>query len=220
MSDLTDKTKTILCYGDSNTWGAIPGNRWQRLAHDKRWCTCLQRLLGKEYLVIEEGCCGRTIALDDPIAEGRNGIESVVAVFESHRPISLVVLFLGTNDLKLRYQMSLMEISRNMARLIRKIRSYPCGKDEMNVPHILIVSPTVIREGVERVWEHMYDAKSVQLSKQLGQIFKEVAEIYGCAFIDAAAVTTASNRDMLHLEESGHQAVANAVYCAIMDLNL
>ena len=47
--------KTIVCYGDSNTWGYIPGSAEERYPYDIRWTGVLQRLLGAEYHVIEEG---------------------------------------------------------------------------------------------------------------------------------------------------------------------
>lgn len=52
--------KTILCYGDSNTWGNVPSS-FLRYPRDVRWPAVLQNLLGEDYEVISEGLCGRTL---------------------------------------------------------------------------------------------------------------------------------------------------------------
>lgn len=103
--------KTILCYGDSNTYGAIPIDfdlldkhfiaSHYRLSKEKRWSSILQAELGSTYHVIEEGLNGRTTVWDDP-TEGKhkNGLTYLIPCLETHAPIDLVILMLGTNDLK------------------------------------------------------------------------------------------------------------------------
>ena len=49
----------ILCYGDSNTWGYIPLTE-KRYPPEVRWTGRLQRLLGPDYQVLEDGLSGRT----------------------------------------------------------------------------------------------------------------------------------------------------------------
>ena len=97
--------KTILCFGDSNTWGFDPDATASspypiRHAHDVRWTGVLARELGQEFHVIEEGQNGRTTVHEDPIVQHRNGRTYLPPCLESHKPIDLVVLMLGTNDLK------------------------------------------------------------------------------------------------------------------------
>jgi lysophospholipase L1-like esterase len=94
--------KTILCYGDSNTWGYIPGTG-ERYASHVRWPGVLQNALGNGYVIIEEGLCGRTTVWDDPIEEYRSGKEYLIPCLKSHAPLDLVVLMLGSNDLKMRF---------------------------------------------------------------------------------------------------------------------
>ena len=46
--------KRIMCFGDSNTWGANPSDG-SRYPEDVRWTGVLQQTLGEGYQVIEEG---------------------------------------------------------------------------------------------------------------------------------------------------------------------
>ena len=97
--------KTILCYGDSNTWGYNP-SMGGRYARDERWPGVLRKELGEGYLVIEEGLNGRTTVWDDPIEGYKNGKTYLVPCLETHKPLDLVIILLGTNDLKMRFSVS------------------------------------------------------------------------------------------------------------------
>lgn len=89
----------ILCYGDSNTWGYTPGTG-ERHAPDVRWTGVLRRLLGEGWEVLEEGMNGRTTVFDNPMSQGRNGSAYLLTCLETHKPLDLVILMLGTNDLR------------------------------------------------------------------------------------------------------------------------
>lgn len=90
--------KTVLLYGDSNTWGYVPGSSGERFPYELRWPTVLQRELGDEWLVVPEGLSGRTATIDRPDSEGRNGLPYLLPCLHSHAPLDAVVIFLGTND--------------------------------------------------------------------------------------------------------------------------
>lgn len=65
--------KEILCFGDSNTYGLIPGTK-NRYGRDTRWTGLIeQQLYGKGCRIIEEGLCGRTTVFEDELREGRKG---------------------------------------------------------------------------------------------------------------------------------------------------
>jgi lysophospholipase L1-like esterase len=91
--------KNILCFGDSNTWGYSPTST-ERYCVDKCWGNILGRTLGKDYHIIEEGLNGRTIASQLPERNDLSGKECIVMLLESHRPLGLVIIMLGTNDLQ------------------------------------------------------------------------------------------------------------------------
>jgi lysophospholipase L1-like esterase len=98
--------KTILCYGDSNTWGCIPLTGPQpprRYGPARRWPGVLRRELGDGYWIVEEGLNGRTTVWDDPLEPFRSGKELLVPCLMTHEPIDLVIVMLGTNDLRSRY---------------------------------------------------------------------------------------------------------------------
>src|SRR5215217_6037211 len=116
--------KTIVCYGDSNTWGSDPVTRG-RFAPDVRWTGVLLQELGAGYRVIEEGLGGRTTIVDDPISPFRNGRDYLIPCLESHRPFDLVTIMLGTNDLKHRFNGSASDIAESAALLAAMARRLP-----------------------------------------------------------------------------------------------
>ncbi len=104
----------VLCYGDSNTWGADPagGGRFSR---DERWPGVLQKSLGDEYHIIEEGLGGRTTVWEDPIEGHKNGKEYLIPCLATHAPLDLVIIMLGTNDLKKRFSVSAQDVAFGQA---------------------------------------------------------------------------------------------------------
>lgn len=211
----------ILCYGDSNTWGAIPGGgRFARLPREKRWTGRLEAALGGKYRVIEEGCNGRTTVLDDHAADGRNGLKTSVAILESHRPLGLIIVMLGTNDLKRRYCMSPTDIAAGLRRLVKAMQAYPCGNTEKARVPMLLIAPAPILHGVSQFWEGMYAEESVGDSEQLGALYAGVAKECGCAFLDAGSVARASKSDALHLDEAAHERLAMAIETKVREMGI
>ena len=158
------------------------------------------------YLVQEEGLCGRTTIFDDPLRAGRRGTELLPVVLETHSPIDIVILMLGTNDCKTFYNASAEVIGLGVERLVEQIR-----KADKNI-RILLISPIQLGEGV---WEQGYDPefneKSVEVSKGLKAVYQKVAEKYGCDFLAASDVAEPSKEDREHLNEEGHKKLAEAV---------
>ena len=115
------KQKTILCFGDSNTWGFPPdcGARYDRKT---RWPGVLQDALGDACYVIEEGLPGRNTVWDDPVEGGKNGLKQLVPIIHSHMPLDLVIIMLGTNDFKNRFSVSPLDISWSIGRLVKAVR--------------------------------------------------------------------------------------------------
>ena len=110
--------KTIVCYGDSNTYGYNPENGF-RYEYEERWTTILQKELKDSAIVIPEGLNGRTTSFEDELRPGRNGATYLDPCLHSHGPIDLVVLMLGTNDLKIRFQATPTDIGKGIDRLIK-----------------------------------------------------------------------------------------------------
>ena len=132
--------KTVLCYGDSNTWGYNAASE-TRHPYEQRWTTLLAKDLGQEYLVIPEGLNGRTTVMPDPFeGEYKTGKGMLPGILESHHPVDLVVLMLGTNDLKHRWGHSGWDIARGIETLIQLIQTSGFGPND-GAPKILVVSP-------------------------------------------------------------------------------
>ena len=197
--------KTIVCYGDSNTYGYNPENGF-RYEYEERWTTILQKELKDSAIVIPEGLNGRTTSFEDELRPGRNGATYLDPCLHSHGPIDLVVLMLGTNDCKTFYNASAEVIGLGVERLVEQIR-----KADKNI-RILLISPIQLGEGV---WEQGYDPefneKSVEVSKGLKAVYQKVAEKYGCDFLAASDVAEPSKEDREHLNEEGHKKLAEAV---------
>ena len=131
--------KTVLCYGDSNTWGWNPIDS-SRYARDDRWPEVLQQGLGDGYAVISEGMPGRTTVWTDYVEGHMSGKDYLLPCLNSHKPIDLVILFLGTNDLKRRFGVTAFDIAESVGLLVKLIQSSESGPDG-NSPQVLIMIP-------------------------------------------------------------------------------
>ena len=203
--------REILCFGDSNTWGYIPGGAG-RYSNKERWTCILQRLLGDDYHIIEEGLNGRTTAFSDYLEPYRCGLEYIAPCVLSHFPLDIVVIMLGTNDCKARYHASATEIRYGMEELVKKIR-FELGQKGCN-PNILIVAPASIRENDSCE----FDENSISKSEQLAEQYQDMATMFGCEFLDAKEYGITVGCDGFHLTREGHQILAEAIKNKIMSL--
>lgn len=202
--------KTILCYGDSLTWGYDPVTG-ERISRNKRWPGVLRDNLNDKYYIIEEGLNGRTTVWDDPLHGGfKNGMKYLIPCLASHRPIDIVILFLGTNDLKKRFSLTASEITHGICVLTNIILKSESGPLEMP-PKLLLIAPPIVKNipGSSRFSEEFEDGKSKSL--KLGEYYKEVAEEYGCYFLDASKTVEVSDIDGIHLDVNEHIKLGNKV---------
>ena len=199
--------KTVLCYGDSNTWGSDP-ETGGRFMPDVRWPGVLARELGDAFRVIEEGLSGRTTVRDDPI-EGvhKNGRTYLRACLESHKPIDLMTIMLGTNDLKERFGASASDIAQGAASLAEMALTSGCGP-EGGAPVILLISPPPVGKLTDMA--EMF-AGSEEKSARFAGHYGRFAEQYGCGFLDAGAMVVSSDVDGIHLEAGEHRKLGEAV---------
>lgn len=198
--------KTILCYGDSNTWGYDPKLK-SRLGKDERWGGVLRNDLGDEFWVIEEGQGGRTTVWDDPIEGEKNGKKYLTPCLESHCPIDLVVLLLGTNDLKHRFSLTAYDIAKGAGTLVEIIKNSKTGPDKHG-PQVLLLAPPPVSRLTEL--REMFKG-SEEKSRLLGHYYRRVAEEQQCYFLDTAEVIVSSDIDGIHFEKSEHQKLGKAV---------
>lgn len=208
--------KTILCYGDSNTYGYYPVNG-ERLPKSIRWTGRLQMLLGEDYTVIEEGCNGRTTVYKEPIDVWKCGLEYLKPCLNSHKPVDAVVMMLGTNDLKTMFHAGVREISEGAERLVQEIYDF-AGQKQSFRPQVILVSPPEIGADIcSSSFRDSFDETAIDRSKEFPKYYREVAERNGCVFLDAAKVVAPSKEDSLHLMPEEHAKLAEALYTCIKE---
>jgi lysophospholipase L1-like esterase len=212
--------KTILCFGDSNTWGYDPVATAsspfpRRHPHDVRWTGVLARELGAGYSIIEEGQNGRTTVHDDPIVPHRNGRVVLHSCLESHKPLDLVVLMLGTNDLKSMFNLPPAEIATGAGALVKIIQQSDAGP-EGGSPKILLVCPPAVGDLTQLLELSEKFAGAHEKSKRFPAYYEAVALQHGCAFLDIQPIVAASQIDGLHLEASQHAKLGKAMADAVL----
>ena len=203
--------KHIVCLGDSNTHGycADPNDcadHGIRFNENERWTCRLQKYLGDDYLVTEEGLSGRTTCFDDPIHEGLNALDYIYPCLKSHETVDLLVIMLGTNDCKDRFCASAACIALGMARLVKKAQACDCWGGKK--PNILVVAPPPIGEGMltSPVAATMGNL-CVEKSRELARYYKEQCDLLGCHFMDAKGCEF-NEIDYMHLTWKGHVQLA------------
>lgn len=191
--------KTVLCYGDSNTWGYNPLTG-ARYPYSQRWTTVLARELGEDFLVIPEGLNGRTTAWPDPLeGEHKSGKSTLIAILESHHPLDLVVLMLGTNDLKHRWGLSAWDIARGAQTLVTLILATGFGPEGRAPRVLLVVPPPTCVQGTAT--EEMF-AGADETSRGLAQQYARVAVEFGVAYLNAGDHIVSSPLDGIHLDRT------------------
>jgi lysophospholipase L1-like esterase len=208
--------KTIVCYGDSNTWGFIPRTQG-RYDHKTRWPMVLSSILNEgapaddpAWWVVEEGLNGRTTARDDFEAE-RNGLKQIVPVLNSHKPLDIVVIMLGTNDLKPRFGPVPFDIARGAQLVAAAALESKTGPGNTNPRALLVCPPPTVESGG---FAHVF-GDCVEISKKLPHLYRQLAKECGAAFLDAGKFIKTSPADGIHLEPEEHRKLAAAVADAV-----
>jgi lysophospholipase L1-like esterase len=198
----------ILCYGDSNTHGAHPltGGRYPR---EVRWTGVVARDLAGVADVIEEGLNGRTTNLDDPFVDGRNGRTYLLPCLRSHQPIDVVVIMLGTNDLKSVYHLAAHEIATGAQALVDVVLASGAGPDGGR-PQVLLVAPPALAAATDR-FELWGFRDSEPIARELPRLYRAAAEQRGVAFLDAGALVAGDPADGVHLSAGGHETLGHAL---------
>ncbi|RUT34871.1 hydrolase [Arsenicitalea aurantiaca] len=200
----------VLAYGDSNTWGAVPqpyrgaggrfcAERWTRVTADR---------LGSDFEVIEAGLNGRTTCVDDPV-EGieRNGVRHLQVAVQTHMPVDLVIIMLGTNDLKARLSMTAGDIADGAGRLCDMVRRSNWGP-EGRAPRVLLVSPAPLGR---LTWLAEMFAGGTEKSRRLAEEYRRVAKAMSAEFFEGGSVMASSDDDGIHLGAEAHLALGEAL---------
>jgi len=215
--------KHIVCFGDSNTHGYCADpmdceDRGERFNENERWTRLLQRKLGDEYLVLEEGLSGRTTVFNDPLHECMSGLDYITPCLMSHEPVDLLIIMLGTNDTKDRFASSAACIAIGMARLVKKAMSTECWGGKK--PNILVVCPPAMgKEMPNGIFGDTMGEFCVEKSEQLARYYKEQCQLIGCHFADAGEMGCEFNQvDYMHLTKKGHATLAEKLAELVAEL--
>jgi lysophospholipase L1-like esterase len=205
--------RTIVCYGDSNTWGYDAATR-KRFPPNVRWPGVLQRALGDGFKVIEEGLNGRTTMIDDPLEPHRNGLTYLPPCLETHAPLDLITIMLGTNDLKARFNRSASDIAEGAAYLAGVASSSPVGPDGAP-PRVLLIAPPPLARLT--LYAEMF-AGGEEKSRRFGEHYPTFASWYGVPVFDAGQVIVSSDIDGVHFEADEHRKLGEAIAAEIRRL--
>ena len=206
--------KRILCFGDSNTWGDSGVNAI-RYEDDVRWTGRLQALLGDGYTVIEEGQNGRTTVWDDPVENRMAGLTYLWPCMESHHPFDLLIIMLGTNDTKRYFNVGARSIALGAGRLVELAQKSDFGRD-WQPPKVLLVSP--IRIEPHDFYAYIFGEQAAEKAREFPQVFREVAEQYGCEFLDASEFAGPCAEDGVHISRAGHERLARAICEKVLEI--
>jgi lysophospholipase L1-like esterase len=202
--------KSILCYGDSNTHGQVPGGTsLERYGPTQRWPGVLRRELGPNWHVTEEGLSGRTTVRDDPV-EGalKNGRTYLMPCLQSHASLDMIIMMLGTNDLKARFNQPASEVAMGISCLVHDIKELKPGPDGM-MPEIIIVAPPPMLDDLKD-WRKIF-AGAPEKSRQLALEFEILADSLELHFFDAGSVCECDPSDGFHINQVAHEALGVAL---------
>ncbi len=197
--------KRILCFGDSNTWGYNP-ETLSRYPAEERWPVVMQKELGLDYEVIAEGLNGRTTVWEDPIEEYKCGKTHLVPVIKSHQPLDLLVIMLGSNDLKKRFSLSAEDIARGAGTLVKLARTVGddvCGP----APEVLLIAPPPVAKLTD--FAAMFEGAEAK-SRLFGEEYRKIAEETGCHFLNAGKHIRSSDVDGIHLDKENQGKLGKA----------
>ncbi|WP_108482657.1 SGNH/GDSL hydrolase family protein [Oceaniglobus ichthyenteri] len=190
---------SLLVYGDSNSYGTPPmaeRGLAARLPKEQRWPNVMAAALGAQWEVIVEGLPGRTTVHDDPV-EGayRNGMTVLPAVLHSHGPLDMVIIFLGTNDLKMRFNVPAIDIALSVGRLAETVRASGVARD------VIMVCPPVVRE--LGCLAGVFEGAEARGAGMFVDMMQEAARL-GFGFVDAGAHIAVDPLDGVHFNVEAH----------------
>lgn len=202
--------KTILCYGDSITWGsdAATGGRH---AFEDRWPNVLQKALGASVHVVADGLRGRTTGFDEHLAScDRNGVRILPTSLYTHAPLDLVIVMLGSNDMKPAIAGTAVAATQGMRRLVEIVRLNATRDGTAEPPAVLIVAPPPLSDTANPEYAAMF-AGGVEQSKMLASFYSDLADAEGCGFFDAGSAAKTTPVDGVHLDAANTRAIGKGI---------
>lgn len=206
---------TVVCYGDSNTHGADPATM-SRFPRDVRWPGVVAGLLAGRAHVVEEGLNGRTTTWEDPFEAGRNGRAYLLPCLRSHAPVAVVVIMLGTNDLKAIHRLDAAMVAQGAGSVVDAARESLAGPGG-RPPAVLLVAPPPL--GRTTIAAELWGFGAArETSRRLAPLYREVATQSGAAFLDAGALVAVDPADGVHLGAAAHRVLGEAIAAEVLRL--
>jgi lysophospholipase L1-like esterase len=213
--------KSILCYGDSLTWGWMPvaeGAPTLRYPYEKRWPGAMAVKLGEGYHVIEEGLSARTTSADDPNDPRLNGSNYLPTAIASHLPLDLVVIMLGTNDTKPFFNRSSYEIAYGMSKLVGQVLSSAGGiGTPYPAPRCLVVAPPPLTPIPHPFFQGMFGGGH-EKSQELGEQYRHMADFMKVDFLNAADFISTDGCDGIHFTEENNRVLGRAIAEKVLEV--
>lgn len=202
--------KTVLCYGDSNTygWNPMSGKRYD---YNVRWTGKLQQKLGKEFHVIEEGLNGRTTVIDELGYIYRNGFKNLETILYSHIPIDELIIMLGTNDTKILFNRTPQQIAIGLGTIIQKASEILNRENDYYCRILVVAPPWINKHVIDGPLGEEFDENSAKKSSKLALLYEKQADRLGVEFIDLQKVVKTSNIDGVHLTLDAHEKIAEVM---------
>ena len=192
--------KKIICYGDSNTFGYNPKDG-SRFDENTRWTSILQKELGAEYEVINEGICDRTGFVNNPKGEVFSSPKHFPKFITESENIDILILWIGTNDLQFQYNIGIESIENGLENLIKLA--------ETKAKKIIIAPPVILNEQIlQGAFNYQFDETSIVKSREVSTVYQKLANDYDCEYFNVNEFVKPSNPDGLHYDEDSHKIIA------------
>ena len=204
--------KKILCYGDSNTFGYNTKDN-SRFNENIRWTSLLQKILGDEYEVINEGMCDRTGFVNNPKGFIFSAQKHFPKLISKSEKFDLLILWVGTNDLQFQYDIGMGAVEKGLENLINLAKE--------KAEKIIIIPPVILDEKIlDGFFNYQFNETSIVKSRKIGRIFRHISNVHNCIYFDINKITTPSDLDGLHYDEIGHKLIADKLADFIKTLYL
>lgn len=213
------RKKAILCFGDSLTWGWVPrmeGSPASRYPYEQRWTGVMASYLDGAYRVIEDGLNARTTSVDDLDDPRLNGSACLPASIASHLPLDLVILFLGTNDIKAFYDRTLHDITCGMAKLVEQVLTSGIGTP-YPAPKCLVVAPPALTPTQQPYFQRLFGSGH-EKSAELGKLYRDMAELMKVDFLNAGDFITTDGCDGIHFTAQNNLDLGKAIADKVADI--
>ena len=215
------KQRSILCFGDSLTWGWIPvedGSPTLRYPFGQRWTGVMAAALGEDCHIIEEGLSARTTSADDPNDPRLNGSQYLPSAIASHLPLDLVIIMLGTNDTKPFFNRTPYDIAYGMSKLVGQVQTSAGGVGTpYPAPKCLVIAPPPLTRIPHPFFQGMFGGGHEKTAELAGQ-YKAMADFAKIDFLDAGKVITTDGCDGIHFTVQNNLDLDKAVAAKVQEI--